>query len=156
MSVDARHSPFYAWLNYAAIRELIYSALDLSTGERLMLIKGLVPDLVDDIGEASFESFLDEVRVKARRYAEAVAHPGGVGYAARVGEREPHETGELLGRLRRAVTQRLNVSETSWSRMITIDACTSARRTSTLTTMPFTSARTSCVTRSRATQSATS
>lgn len=76
MSVDARHSPFYAWLNYAAIRELVHGALDLSAGERLLLIKGLVPGLVDDIGETSFESFLDEVRIKARRYAEAVAHPG--------------------------------------------------------------------------------
>jgi len=84
MSVDARHSPFYAWLNNAAIRELIHGALELSAGERLVLIKGLVPGLVDDIGETSFESFLDEVRVKAQRYAEAVAHPGEGGATRRI------------------------------------------------------------------------
>lgn len=88
MSVDARHSPFYAWLNYSAIRELVHGALELSAGERLVLIKGLVPGLVDDIGETSFESFLDEVRIKARRYAEAVAHPG-EGGAARCIASEP-------------------------------------------------------------------
>lgn len=88
MRVDARHSPFYAWLNNAAIRELIHGALQLSAGERLVLIKGLVPGLVADIGETPFESFLDEVRVKARRYAEAVAHPG-EGGATRCTASEP-------------------------------------------------------------------
>jgi hypothetical protein len=88
MSVDARHSPFYAWLNHTAIRALVRGALDLSAGERLVLIKGLVPGLVDDIGEQSFESFLDEVRIKARRYAEAVAHPG-EGGASRCTASEP-------------------------------------------------------------------
>lgn len=88
MGVDARHSPFYAWLDHAAIRELIHGALALSAGERLVLIKGLVPGLVDEIGETSLESFLDEVRVKARRYAEAVAHPG-EGGATRLIPSEP-------------------------------------------------------------------
>ncbi len=81
MSVDASQSPFYAWLDYAAIRELIRGALDLPAGERLVLIKGLVPGLIDDIGEAAFEGFLDEVRIKAQRYAEVLAHPGEGGAA---------------------------------------------------------------------------
>jgi hypothetical protein len=72
--VTRRHSPFYAWLDHAAIRELVHGALDLSAGERLVLIKGLVPGLIDDIGEAAFEGFLHEVRVKARLYGDAVAH----------------------------------------------------------------------------------
>jgi hypothetical protein len=88
--VDARHSPFYAWIDYAAIRELVRGALDLSAGERLVLIKGLVPGLIHDIGEPAFAGFLDEVRVKARRYAEAVAHPGEGGATRRT-------TGEPLG-----------------------------------------------------------
>lgn len=54
MKVDASRSPFYAWLDYAAIRELVHGALGLSAGERLVLIKGLVPGLVDDSGEAAF------------------------------------------------------------------------------------------------------
>jgi len=65
---------FNAWLDHAAIRELVHGALDLSAGERLVLIKGLVPGLIDDIGEAAFEGLLHEVRVKARRYGNAVAH----------------------------------------------------------------------------------
>lgn len=88
MSVDARHSPFYAWIDYGAIRALVRGALDLSAGERLVLIKGLVPSLVDDIGEAAFDRFLDEVRIKGRRYAEALAHPG-EGGAARCTASEP-------------------------------------------------------------------
>lgn len=88
MNVDARHSPFYAWIDYTAIRALVRGALDLSAGERLVLIKGLVPSLVDDIGDAAFGSFLDEVRIKAQRYAEAVAHPG-EGGAARCTASEP-------------------------------------------------------------------
>jgi hypothetical protein len=88
MSVDARHSPFYAWLDHATIRELIQGALDLSAGERLVLIKGLVPGLIDDVGEEAFEAFLDELRVKARRYTEAVAHPG-EGGATRCTPSEP-------------------------------------------------------------------
>ncbi len=88
MSIDARHSPFYAWLDHAAIRELVHGALELSAGERLVLIKGLVPGLINDIGDAAFESFLDEMRVKARRYAEALAHPG-EGGAARSTPGEP-------------------------------------------------------------------
>jgi hypothetical protein len=88
MSIDARQSPFYAWIDYTAIRDLVRGALDLSAGERLVLIKGLVPCLVDDIGEAAFGRFLDEVRIKAQRYAEAVAHPG-EGGAARCTASEP-------------------------------------------------------------------
>lgn len=90
MSIDARHSPFYAWLDNAAIRTLVHGALDLSAGERLVLIKGLVPGLMDEMGQTAFEEFLDEVRVKAQRYAEAVAHPGEGGATRRT-------AGEPLG-----------------------------------------------------------
>jgi len=83
-SVDARHSPFYAWIDHVAIRALVRAAVDLPAGERLVLIKGLIPGLVDDIGVAAFESFLDEVRIKAQRYAEAVAHPGEGGATRRI------------------------------------------------------------------------
>jgi hypothetical protein len=76
MSLDARHSPFYAWLDNAAIRDLVHKALVLPPGERLVLVKGLVPGLVDDMGAAAVETFLDDLRTKTRRYAEAVAHPG--------------------------------------------------------------------------------
>lgn len=88
VGVDARHSPFYAWLDHAAIRALVRGALNLSAGERLVLIKGLLPGLIDDVGEEAFLLFLDEIRVKARRYAEAMTHPG-EGGAARCTASEP-------------------------------------------------------------------
>lgn len=74
--VDARQSPFYEWLDNATIRELVHRSLDLSAGERLVLIKGLVPGLVESMGLAEFDAFLNEVALKARRFQEAVDHPG--------------------------------------------------------------------------------
>lgn len=68
--------PFYAWLDHEEIRELVHRARDLDPGERLVLLKGLVPDLVDALGLERFEAFLDEVRTKARRFDEAKTHPG--------------------------------------------------------------------------------
>lgn len=84
----ARRSPFYAWLDHAAIRNLVRGAHALPAGERLVLLKALVPGLVEDMGEAAFDAFLEEVRVKARRYAEAIAHPG-EGAASRQAASEP-------------------------------------------------------------------
>jgi hypothetical protein len=74
--VDARQSPFYEWLDTTTIRELAHRTLELSAGERLVLIKGLVPGLVDTMGLAEFDVFLAEIGIKARRYQEAVDHPG--------------------------------------------------------------------------------
>jgi len=88
MTVDARQSPFYAWLDHAMIRDLVRGALELSAGERLVLIKGLIPGLVDEVGEAALDQFLVEMRIKAKRYAEALAHPG-EGGAARSTASEP-------------------------------------------------------------------
>jgi hypothetical protein len=74
--VDARHSPFYDWLDNAAIRELVHDIQTLSVGERLVLVKGLVPGLVGAMGLAKFDAFLSEISIKARRFQEAVDHPG--------------------------------------------------------------------------------
>lgn len=74
--VDARQSPFYEWLDHTAIRELAHRSLALSAGERLVLIKGLVPGLVDSMGLEEFAAFLAELGIKARRYQEAIDHPG--------------------------------------------------------------------------------
>lgn len=85
--VDARHSPFYEWLDSAAIRDLVHHSLALSAGERLVLIKALVPGLVDEMGLADFDAFLAEVAIKARRFNEAVGHPGeGRAFRATPGE----------------------------------------------------------------------
>lgn len=74
--VDARHSPFYEWLDNRAIRELVHRIHELSAGEQLVLIKGLVPGLVSAMGLAEFDAFLSEISRKARRFEEAVDHPG--------------------------------------------------------------------------------
>lgn len=74
--VDARRSPFYEWLDNATIRELVHRSRELSVGERLMLLKGVVPGLVETMGLAEFDAFLAELGVQARRFQEAVDHPG--------------------------------------------------------------------------------
>ena len=102
MTIDTTRSPFYAWLDHESIRNLVQAALALPPGERLVLMKGLVPGLVDDLGLAAFETFLNELRVKAQRYNEALSHPG-EGSAARVTASEqlggptPHGEAHLDG-----------------------------------------------------------
>ncbi|MGH7620216.1 MAG: hypothetical protein ACREPM_23615, partial [Gemmatimonadaceae bacterium] len=60
----------------------------LPAGQRLVLIKGLIPGLVDAMGEAAVESFLGELLIKTRRFGEAVDHPG-QGSATRSNPGEP-------------------------------------------------------------------
>jgi hypothetical protein len=68
--------PFYEWLDHEGIRDLVKRAGELETGERMVLVKGLVPGLVTESGLAEFESFVDELRREARRFEEARTHPG--------------------------------------------------------------------------------
>ncbi|MGI8508299.1 MAG: hypothetical protein ACR2MQ_03145 [Gemmatimonadaceae bacterium] len=74
--VDARQSPFYEWLDNAAIRDLVLRSLGFAPGELLVLIKGLVPGLVAAVGLAEVDAFLAEIAIKAHRFQEAVDHPG--------------------------------------------------------------------------------
>ncbi len=69
-------SPFYQWLDHERIRAVIHDVAALRPGERLVLLKGLVPGLVDALGVEETESFLSELATKARRYEEARKHPG--------------------------------------------------------------------------------
>lgn len=74
--MDLTTSPFYQWLDHARIRAVLHEVGALRPGERLVLLKGLVPDLVDALGAEETESFLTELATKARRYEEARRHPG--------------------------------------------------------------------------------
>lgn len=74
-TIEWRQSPFYAWLDRTVIRHLVRRAQALTPGERLILIKGLIPSLVQDMGEDGVRAFLHELVTKAERYSEAVAHP---------------------------------------------------------------------------------
>lgn len=73
---EQRGDPFYNWLDNQSIRELVHRANDLQPGERLVLIKGLVPGLVDALGADGYDEFMGELRTKGERYEEARTHPG--------------------------------------------------------------------------------
>ncbi len=74
--MDPTTSPFYQWLDHERIRTVLHDVLNLRPGERLVLLKGLVPSLVKTLGAEEAESFLAELAAKVRRYEEARTHPG--------------------------------------------------------------------------------
>ncbi|MDQ6737689.1 MAG: hypothetical protein M3Z30_08320 [Gemmatimonadota bacterium] len=74
--MDPTTSPFYHWLDHGRIRALLHDIVELRPGERLVLLKGLVPCLVETLGADEAESFLTELATKVRRYEEARTHPG--------------------------------------------------------------------------------
>jgi hypothetical protein len=90
ITTESNRDPFYEWLDHEEIRELVNQANDLEPGERLVLLKGLVPGLVDALGPAGFDEFLDELRTKGRRYEEARTHPG-------EGSAQRRAPGEVIG-----------------------------------------------------------
>ena len=83
-------SPFYEWLHHDEIRDAVHDAMDMAPGERLVVIKGLIPGLVDALGVEELEDFLDELSLKARRYDEARTHRG-------EGRRQRRTPGEFIG-----------------------------------------------------------
>lgn len=85
-----QRDPFYEWLDHDELRELVNRANELDVGERLVLLKGLVPGLLKDLGAAGFDEALGELQAKGRRYHEAVTHPG-------EGSRDRTTPGEALG-----------------------------------------------------------
>ncbi|MDQ2665132.1 MAG: hypothetical protein M3Z05_03905 [Gemmatimonadota bacterium] len=74
--MESTTSPFYQWLDHERIRAVLHEVGALRPGERLVLLKGLVPGLVEALGADEAESFLSELTTKARRYEEARTHPG--------------------------------------------------------------------------------
>ncbi|MEO5818368.1 MAG: hypothetical protein ABIT20_24065 [Gemmatimonadaceae bacterium] len=74
--MESTTSPFYQWLDHERIRAVLREVGALRPGERLVLMKGLVPGLVEALGADEAESFLSELATKARRYEEARTHPG--------------------------------------------------------------------------------
>lgn len=61
MSVQST-DPFHTWLDHHEIRGLVNRAIQMRPGERIVLLKGLVARLFEEIGPAALE--------------EARAHPG--------------------------------------------------------------------------------
>jgi hypothetical protein len=71
------------WMNHPLLRKLVDEANAMTVAERMTLVKGLVPEIANEVSEREFDDFLSELRLKAARYREAKAHPG-EGRATRV------------------------------------------------------------------------
>jgi hypothetical protein len=63
-------------LNHPVIRELVQRANALSLGDRVTLLKGLVPGIVKQLTPREFEGFIAELRLKGERVYDAMSHPG--------------------------------------------------------------------------------
>lgn len=74
--MDSPTSPFYQWLDHTRIRTLAHDVNALAPGERLVLLKGLVPGLVTALGVDDTDAFLRALATKAQRYEESLQHPG--------------------------------------------------------------------------------
>jgi hypothetical protein len=81
------------WMNHPVIRALVDQAAALSVEERITLIKGLIPGIVDGLSEDEYEKFVTFIRLKGERYLEAKSHPG----EGRAGRQTPGER-QLEGR----------------------------------------------------------
>lgn len=65
--------PFYEWMDHTQVRDIVHRANELTPGERLVLLNGLVPGLVDALGPVGFRTLVDELCVMADRYHKARA-----------------------------------------------------------------------------------
>jgi hypothetical protein len=63
-------------LNHPVLRELVQRANTLSLGDRVTLLKGLVPAVVKEMTPREFEALIVELRMKGERVYDALAHPG--------------------------------------------------------------------------------
>lgn len=76
-------------LDHPAIRKIIDDASQLSTADRMTLLKGLIPGVVRDISPAAWNAFATELRLKGDRFYDADQHPGhGKADRTVIGERE--------------------------------------------------------------------
>ncbi len=79
---DTRHSPFYEWLDNETIRDLVHLILDLTAGERLVLIKRLLPGLVRAVGVVELEAYLSEIASKPDDFRKRSIIPGKAAHLA--------------------------------------------------------------------------
>ena len=78
------------WMNHPVLRRLVNDANEkLTLSERMTLVKALVPSIADQLEQADFDAFCEELRLKGERFHEAKSHPGS-GRSSRLtpGERE--------------------------------------------------------------------
>jgi hypothetical protein len=63
-------------LNHPVIRELVLRANAMSLGDRVTLLKGLIPGIVKQLTPREFAGLIAELRLKGERVYDAMAHPG--------------------------------------------------------------------------------
>jgi hypothetical protein len=63
-------------LNHPAIRDLVNAANALRLGDRVTLLKALIPEVAREMSPREFEALTVELRLKGERLYEALAHPG--------------------------------------------------------------------------------
>lgn len=69
-------SPETDGLNHPAIRELVNAANDLPLGDRVTLMKALVPEIAREMTPRDFAAIIGELQLKGERFYDAVNHPG--------------------------------------------------------------------------------
>jgi len=82
-------SPETDALNHPAIRQLVNAANALDLGDRITLMKALVPELAREMAPRDFAALVGELKLKGDRFYDALKHPG-TGRKGRhvMGERE--------------------------------------------------------------------
>ncbi len=63
-------------LNHPAIRELVNSANALPLGDRVTLLKALIPEVAREMSPREFEATMVDLRLKGERFYDALTHPG--------------------------------------------------------------------------------
>jgi len=76
-------------LNHPAIRDLVNSANALPLGDRVTLLKALIPEVAREMSPREFEATMVDLRLKGERFYDALTHPGQGRHSRRVmGERD--------------------------------------------------------------------
>jgi hypothetical protein len=63
-------------LNHPAIRDLVNAANALPLGDRVTLLKALIPEVAREMSPREFEATMVDLRLKGERYYDALTHPG--------------------------------------------------------------------------------
>jgi hypothetical protein len=63
-------------LNHPALRDLVNAANALPLGDRVTLLKALIPEVAREVSPREFEAIMMELRLKGERFHDALAHPG--------------------------------------------------------------------------------
>ena len=70
------------WMNHPVIRSLIDQAATLALEERITLVKGLIPGIVDALSEEEYEQFVTFIRLKGERSSRRKPIPARAGPSA--------------------------------------------------------------------------